>query len=66
MSMDTKGKMFAITSAGIRTKLRAAVQILGKGLLGFVPMEMGAHSLRSGAAMEIYLAGVTPLTIMII
>ena len=29
-------------------------------------MEMGAHSLRSGAAMAMYLAGVSPLTIMII
>ena len=29
-------------------------------------MEMGAHSLRSGSDMEIYLAGLPPLMIMII
>ena len=48
--MDTKGKRFTIISAGIQTKLRAAVQILGKGQLGLGPMEMGAHSLHSGNA----------------
>ena len=64
--MDKKGNRFTITSAVIRTKWRAAVQILGKGRLGFGPMEMGAHPLRSGAAMEMYLAGVSPLTTMII
>ena len=55
--VNTKVKRFTITSTGVRTKLRAAVQILGKILLGFGPMEMGAHSLRSGAAMKIYLSG---------
>ena len=64
--MDKKVKRLTITYAGIRTKLRAVVQILGKGRLGLGPMEMGAHSLRSGAAMEMYLVGVSPLTIMII
>ena len=64
--MDTKGKRFTITSAGIRTKLRAAVQILGKGRLGFGPMEMRSQSFRSGAAMKMYLVGVSPLTITII
>ena len=49
--MDKKRKRFTINSAGIRTKLMAAVQILGKGKLWFGPMEIGAHSLCSGAAM---------------
>ena len=56
--MDKKGKSFTITSARIQTRLRAAVQIPGKGQLGFRPMEMGAHSICSGAAMAIYLTGV--------
>ena len=64
--MYTKGKNLTITSAGIRTKLMAAVQILGKGQLCFGTIEMGAHSLHSEAAVEIYLAVVTPLTITII
>ena len=64
--MDTKGKRFAITYAGIWTKLQAAVQILCKGRLGFWPMEMGAHYLRFGADMAIYLVLLPPLIIMII
>ena len=55
-----------INSAGIQTKLMATVQIFSKGQLGFGPMEIGAHSLRSGAAMAMYLIGVSALTIMII
>ena len=61
-----KSKRFAITSTGFRKKVQATSQILVKGKLGFGPMEMGAHSLRSGAAMVMYLAVVLPLTIMII
>ena len=50
--METKLKVLVITSAGIQIKLRAAAQIFGKGQLGFVTMEKGAHSLFSGAAMR--------------
>ena len=64
--MDNKGKRITITYAGIRTNLRAAVQILGKGQLSFGPTEMGAHSLCSGASMAMYLTWVSPLKIMII
>ena len=53
--MDKKGKSSTITSAEIRTKLRAAVQILSKVGLSFRPMEMVSHSLRSGAATKTYL-----------
>ena len=56
--MYNKGKRSTITFAGIQTNLRSAVQILGKLRLGFRPMEMGAHSICSGAAMAIYLTGV--------
>ena len=41
--VDTKGKISAITSTVFWSKLLVAVQILGKGQLGFGPMEMGAH-----------------------
>ena len=57
--MDKKGKRFTTTSAGIRTKLRAAVQIIGKGILGFGTMKIGAHFLRYGADMAMYLAGLS-------
>ena len=61
-----KGKMREITSARIRTKLRAAAASVGKEKLGFHPDEIGCHSLRSGAAMAMKLAGVSEYTTMII
>ena len=64
--MDKKGKGFKINSAGTQTKLRDAVQILGKGRFGFMPMDIGAHYLRYGASMAMYLEGVSALMIMII
>ena len=64
--MDKKGKSITITSAGIQTKLMATVQIHYKGKLGFGIMEMGAHSLSSGAEVAMYLSGVSPLTMMMI
>ena len=58
--------MIEITSAHIRTKLRAAAASVGKERLGFHPDEIGCHSLCSGAAMAMKLAGVSEYTIMII
>ena len=77
-SMDTKVNTFQFTntkgtlttteisSYRIRTKLRMAVKMMGKGSLGFDESECGLHSIRSGAAMALFLAGVPVLTIMII
>ena len=61
-----KGKTKEITSAQVRTKLRAAAASVGKDTLGFLPEEIGCHLLRSGAAMAMKLAGVSEYTIMII
>jgi hypothetical protein len=61
-----KGKVKEITSFHIRTKLRAAVSAIGEASLGFKANEIGCHSLRSGAAMAMKLAGVSEYTIMII
>jgi hypothetical protein len=47
-----------ITSRQVITTLRAACATIGSARLGFEPDEIGTHSLRSGAAMEMYLAGV--------
>jgi hypothetical protein len=55
-----------ITSRQVITSLRAACATIGSAQLGFEPDEMGTHSLRSGAAMEMYLAGVPVCTIMLI
>jgi hypothetical protein len=42
------------------------VQAIGKDILGFDAFEVGTHSLRSAAAMAMYLAGVPVYTIMLI
>jgi hypothetical protein len=46
--------------------LRVACATIGSTRLGFEPEEIGTHSLCSGAAMEMYLAGVPVYTIMLI
>ena len=55
-----------LTSTAIRNSLRCTVKTLGKEALGFAETEIGTHSLRSGAAMAMYLAHVPTFTIMII
>jgi len=47
-------------------KLRAAADAVGKEELGFEASELGLHSIRSGAAMSMYLTGVPVYTIMLI
>ena len=46
--------------------LRAAATSIGKDRLGFAPADIGTHSIRSGAAMSMYLAEVPVYTIMLI
>jgi hypothetical protein len=60
------GRPDKITSKQVLTALRAACTVVGSARLGFEPHEVGTHSLRSGAAMEMYLAGVPVYTIMLI
>jgi hypothetical protein len=55
-----------IKSRQVITSLRSACATIGSACLGFDPSEIGTHSLRSGAAMEMYLAGVPVYTIMLI
>jgi hypothetical protein len=55
-----------ITSRQVITTLCAACATIGSARLGFEPDKIGTHSLRSGAAMEMYLAGVPVYTIMLI
>ena len=50
----------------VLAKLRAAATAIGKDNLGFVADDLGLHSIRSGAAMSMYLAGVPVFTIMLI
>ena len=61
-----KGQLKTLTSTTVRSKLRSAAQLLGEDTLGFKPSDIGTHSIRSGAAMAMYLAGVPTFIIMMI
>ena len=61
-----KGQLKQISSRTILLKLRTAVTIIGEELLGFTASEIGTHSIRSGAAMAMYLDNVPIFTIMLI
>ena len=65
---NAKGKKITceISSYRIRSKIRATVDAIGKENLGFESKDVGCHSIRSGAAMALYLGHVPVLTIMII
>jgi hypothetical protein len=60
------GALKQLTSKMALLRLRATVQCICKDVLGFGPDEIDLHSLRSGAAMAMYLAGVAVYTIMLI
>jgi hypothetical protein len=64
--ISQQGRIEYITSTQIRTKIRAAAASLGERSLGFKIEEIGCHSLRSGSAMAMYLAGVPVTTIQLI
>ncbi len=55
-----------ISNRQIFLALKAACATIGSAVLGFKPHEIGTHSLRSGAAIEMYLAGVPVYTIMLL
>ncbi len=60
------GRLDKIASTQILPALRAASKAVVSARLSFEPSEMGTHSLCSGAAMEMYLAGIPVYTIMLI
>jgi hypothetical protein len=47
-----------LTGDQVRARLRSAAGRIGADRLGFEPDEIGTHSIRSGSAMAMYLAGV--------
>ena len=57
------GQTRYIDSTYARAKIRGIVELLGKEILGFTKEEVGLHSIRSGAAMAMFLAGVATLII---
>jgi hypothetical protein len=60
------GKLLEVTSKMLLDCLRAIVKFIGEDHLGFKAMELGTHSICSGAAMGMYLASVPVFTIMLI
>ena len=59
-------KLSTISSTTVRNKLRSAADGVGEDKLGFKSDDIGTHSVRSGAAMAMYLAGVPTFSIMMI
>jgi hypothetical protein len=55
-----------VTASFLAAELKAAATRIGEEVLGFPPDDIGTHSIRSGAAMAIYLAGASVFTIMLI
>lgn len=55
-----------ITSSDITDSLRDGVKAIGEDKLGFKASEVGTHSIRSGAAMAMYLGECPVYTIMMI
>jgi hypothetical protein len=55
-----------ITGVFLASMLQAAAKRLGEDVLGFPHTDIGTHSIRSGAAMAMYLAEVPVFTIMLI
>jgi hypothetical protein len=61
-TVRSNGRLDKIASSQVLTRLQAAAQAVGSASLCFKPKEIGTHSLCSGAAMEMYLAGVPVYT----
>jgi hypothetical protein len=55
-----------LSSTAVLEQLRTATRAIGKRRLGFEAADIGTHSIRSGAAMAMYLAGVKVETIQMI
>ena len=69
VTMDGNGQqreVFLITSGQVLHHLKAAAAQYGEAKLGFPVARLGTHSLRSGAALAMYLAGVPAETMQLI
>jgi hypothetical protein len=60
------GKLTFVDASDVKRSLRTAADILGPDRLGYASTDIGTHSLRSGAAMAMYLNDVPVYTIMLI
>jgi len=55
-----------VTASQVCEALRRSARHFGRDNLGFSPEELGTHSIRSGAAMAMYLSRTPVYTIMLI
>ena len=60
------GVLKYIPATRIVDKIRASATVIGEDVLGCHPSEFGSHSIRSGAAMAMYLNDVPTYTIMLV
>jgi hypothetical protein len=58
--------MHKIIGKQVLKQLRIAAAAIGKDILGFAPNDIGLNSARSGAAMTMYLSGVSVYTLMLL
>ena len=65
-SDETGTQATTITGGEVLVRLRAAAIQYGEARLGFSASRIGTHSLRAGAAMAMFLAGVPVETIQLI
>jgi hypothetical protein len=63
---NSLGALCSLTSKTVLINLRSGARSLGSSHLGYSEMDIGTHSIRSAAAMAMYLAGVPVFTIMLI
>ena len=61
--LDSRNKLHLFQSSHVRSKLRAIITVIGKEILGFDKDDIGLHSIRSGGAMAMFLAGVSVIVI---
>jgi hypothetical protein len=60
------GTIGLVSSKQTLHRIRDRVKAIGKDVLGFTALEVGTHSIRSAAAMAMYLANVPVYSIMLI
>jgi hypothetical protein len=62
---NENGDIRHVESKSVVAKLRAAARRIGEAELGYPPSDIGTHSIRSGFAMAMYLAGARKFSIML-
>ena len=62
-SFSDNGSVKQINSTYATSRIKSAVELIGENKLGFTRDDVGLHSIRSGGAMAMFLAGVSEIII---